>query len=70
MSGGKYSIGLGRAFRCSGHNWLFRIGSSSHSLCCEPVSEERSAGNPHATFCGSRTADRSESDGQTTGPYR
>jgi hypothetical protein len=22
-------------------------------LCCEPSSEERSAGNPHATFCGS-----------------
>ncbi len=24
------------------HNWLSRIGSSSHSLCCESVSEERS----------------------------
>ena len=22
--------------------------------CCESISEERSAGNPHATFCGSR----------------
>ena len=22
--------------------------------CCEPTPEERSAGNPHATFCGSR----------------
>ncbi len=28
--------------------------SSRHSLCCESLSEERSAGNPHATFCGSR----------------
>ena len=28
--------------------------SYSLSLCCEPTSEERSAGNPHATFCGSR----------------
>ena len=54
IASGKYSIGLRRAFRCSGHNWLSRIGSSSHSLCCEPVSEERSAGNPHATFCRSR----------------
>ena len=24
-------------------------------LCCESSFEERSAGNPHATFCGSRT---------------
>ena len=24
------------------------------SQCCEPTPEERSAGNPHATFCGSR----------------
>jgi RNA-directed DNA polymerase len=22
--------------------------------CCEPTAEERSAANPHATFCGSR----------------
>ena len=28
--------------------------SSSHSLCCESLPEERSAGNPHATFCGNR----------------
>ena len=24
----------------------------NHSLCCESASEERSAGNPHATFRG------------------
>ena len=24
-----------------------------YALCCEPFSEERSAGNPHAAFCGS-----------------
>src|ERR1035438_6723040 len=23
-------------------------------LCCESTTDERSAGNPHATFCGSR----------------
>ena len=23
-------------------------------LCCEQLIEERSAGNPHATFCGNR----------------
>ena len=28
--------------------------SSSHLLCCEALPEERSAGNPHATFCGNR----------------
>jgi len=28
--------------------------SSSHSLCCKSLPEERSAGNPHATFCGNR----------------
>ena len=28
--------------------------SSSHTLCCEALPEERSAGNPHATFCGNR----------------
>jgi len=39
---------------CSDHAWLFHTGSSRPSLCCEPLSEERSAGNPHATFCGSR----------------
>ena len=31
-----------------------RIGSCKHSLRCESVCEERSAGNPHAPFCGSR----------------
>ena len=29
-------------------------GSRLSTLCCEPIFEERSAGNPHATFCGSR----------------
>lgn len=28
--------------------------NSSHLLCCETLPEERSAGNPHATFCGNR----------------
>ena len=30
------------------------MGSCRLLLCCESISEERSAGNPHATFCGSR----------------
>ena len=30
------------------------IGSYKLSQCCESSSEERSAGNPHATFCGNR----------------
>jgi hypothetical protein len=30
------------------------LGSCRLLLCCESTSEERSAGNPHATFCGSR----------------
>ena len=28
------------------------IGRCKLSQCCEPTPEERSAGNPHATFCG------------------
>ncbi len=43
-----------RGGRYSDHAWPCHIGSSRHSLCCESLSEERSAGNPHATFCGSR----------------
>ena len=30
------------------------IGSCRLLQCCEPTAEERSAGNPHATFCGNR----------------
>ena len=40
--------------RYSDHAWPCHIGESRHSLCCEPLLEERSAGNPHATFCGNR----------------
>jgi len=43
-----------RGGRYSDHAWPYHTGSSRHSLCCEALSEERSAGNPHATFCGSR----------------
>ena len=45
---------LRRGTRCSDHVYVSRIGSCKHSLCCESVCEERSAGNPHAPFCGSR----------------
>jgi len=40
--------------RYSNHAWHSPIGSSKHLLCCEPCFEERSAGNRHAAFCGSR----------------
>ncbi len=43
-----------RGGRYSDHAWPCHIGSFRHLLCCESLSEERSAGNPHATFCGSR----------------
>ncbi len=43
-----------RGRRYSDHAWPCHTGSFRHSLCCESLSEERSAGNPHATFCGSR----------------
>jgi len=36
--------------RYSDHAWPCHTGSTRHSLCCEPLSEERSAGNRHATF--------------------
>src|ERR1019366_5720104 len=35
-------------------NCIFPIGSCRASRCCEPIAEERGAGNPHATFCGNR----------------
>jgi len=41
-------------FRCCDRSCISRMRSYKHSLRCEPTSDERSAGNPHATFCGSR----------------
>ncbi len=43
-----------RGHRYSDHTWPCQIRQLRHLLCCEPLFEERSAGNPHATFCGSR----------------
>ena len=40
--------------RYSDQSCIYPIGSCRLSLCCDPISEERSAGNPHATFCGNR----------------
>jgi len=54
ISLGKYSIGSRFVFLCSDQGWFSPIGNCNHSLCCESISEERGAGNPHATFCGSR----------------
>jgi len=54
MFRGRFSSGLKSAFRYGDQDWLFAMGSYSHLLCCESTSEERSAGNRHATLCGSR----------------
>jgi hypothetical protein len=48
------SIRSGRNLRCCDQSSISHTGSCKLSLCCEPTSEERSAGNPHATFRGSR----------------
>ena len=44
----------GTALQLCDRSCSFLTRSYSLSLCCEPTSEERSAGNLHATFCGSR----------------
>ena len=44
--------------------------SSSHSLCCEALPEERSAGNPHATFCGNRWQATATDDPVLAGRFR
>ena len=51
----------------------FPIGSYNLSQCCEPSSEERSAGNPHATFCVNRARATASGDPVAHGngrPYR
>ena len=40
--------------RCCDQSCFFRTGSYRLSQGCESTFEELSAGNPHATFCGSR----------------
>ena len=40
--------------RSCDQSFTFPIGSYKLSQCCESSSEERSAGNLHATFCGNR----------------
>lgn len=51
---GKFSIGIERGFRYSGQDCILPAGSCSHLLCCESTTEEGSAGNRHAAFCGIR----------------
>ena len=61
------AVGVGRARSCRSYSKRSRSGfhscdqdgisltrSCKLSPCCESASEERSAGNLHATFCGSR----------------
>ena len=62
-----------RGTRYSDHVYVSRIGSCKHSLRCESVCEERSAGNPHAPFCGSRRRVTASGDPVAPGnrrPYR
>ncbi len=54
MATGLEQIAAKALQRYSDHAWPCHTGSFRHSLCCESLSEERSARNPHATFCGTR----------------
>ena len=47
-------MGLRSTFRCCDQSCISPTGSCKLSLRCEATSDERSAGKPHATFCGSR----------------
>src|ERR1700746_1096890 len=53
-SRGTCSTGLNSVTRSCDQICTFPIGSYKLSQCCESSSEERSAGNLHATFCGNR----------------
>ena len=53
-SRGTCSTRLNSGNRSCDQSCTFPIGSYNLSQCCESSSEERSAGNPHATFCGNR----------------
>ena len=54
-SDGRCSIRSGRNLRCCDQSYISHTGSCKLSLFYKPTSEGRSAGNPHATFRGSRT---------------
>ena len=49
---GACSIGSGPNRRCCDQSSISHTGSCKLSRCCKPTSEERRAGNPHATFRG------------------
>src|SRR5262245_15474160 len=53
-SHGMYSNRSKRGAHLCDQSCFFPIGRCRLSLCCEPSFEERSAGNLHATICGSR----------------
>ena len=54
METGLERIAVKGGFRYCDQSCISPIGSCKLSRCCESTSEERSAGNPHATFCGNR----------------
>ena len=53
-STGSNSNGSRNSSLCCDHSCISHTRSYKLSPRCEATSEERSAGNPHATFCGSR----------------
>src|SRR5215471_6761777 len=53
-STGSLFSGLRNSFHCCDPSCISPTRSCKRSPYCEATSEERSAGNPHATFCGSR----------------
>jgi hypothetical protein len=53
-STGRTFSGSRNSFLCCDPSCISPTGSYKRSPYCEATSEERSAGNPHATFCGSR----------------
>jgi hypothetical protein len=53
-STGSNSNGSKNSSLCCDQGCIFPTGICQPSPRCEATSEERSAGNPHATFCGSR----------------
>ena len=58
---------INSGIRYCDQSYTSHTGSCRRSQCCEPIFEERSAGNPHATFCGSRRRATASGDLVTEG---
>ena len=71
--GGSNSTRSRSGFHCCDQSCISRTRSCKLSRCCEATSDERSAGNLHATFCGSRGRVTAPGDPVATSdgrPYR